>query len=206
MSGSAWWSCWAPVSVTFCFAGKSRWLSMWRNIATSSGPGLNTPPAARRWSTQASSVWHTMRHRDTSAASESEPKLQLELCLKPEPERRAPFIGAKTDCPLSRNVNKTNTHTHIPTMHITHTHTYIYTNRHILGINIFFYLCCRIGKTCEFFKRNLRNLQYRKAKEKPKIRKCFGHSKHSGGEVNLKNKVQGTKLNKLKECCINCKN
>lgn len=150
MSGSAWWLCWAPVLVTFCSAGKSRWLSMWRNIATSSGPGLKMPPAARRWSTRASSVWQMMRHRDPSAASESEPKLQLELCLKPKPERRAPFIGAETDCPLSRNVNKTNKHTHTYQQCILHTHTYKQT--HILDINVFFICAVGSARTVNFSK------------------------------------------------------
>lgn len=91
-----------------------------------------------------------MRHRDPSAASESEPKLQLELCLKPKPERRAPFIGAETDCPLSRNVNKTNKHTHTYQQCILHTHTYKQT--HILGINVFFICAVGSARTVNFSK------------------------------------------------------
>lgn len=133
--GSAWWSSWEPVLDTFYSAGRSRWLSMWPSIATSSGPGPKTPPAARRWSTQASSVWHTMRHhRDTSVLSESEPQLQLELCLKPKPESPAPSNGAKLIAHFLEMSTK-HTHEHIntqrhtqqlPTMHITHTNTYIH--------------------------------------------------------------------------------
>lgn len=82
-----------------------------------------------------------MRRRDTSALSESEPKLQLELCLKPEPER-APFNGAKLIAHfLEMSTKHINTQRHIqqlPTMHITQN-----TQTHILGINVFF--ICAVG-------------------------------------------------------------
>lgn len=42
--GSAWWSSWAPASVTFCSAGRSRWLSMWRSTVTSRGPQPEPEP------------------------------------------------------------------------------------------------------------------------------------------------------------------